>query len=110
MAIQRFERKAISPMNMYTDMALGGIVTRQEAAYLWDKSLTTIDGACLRGNLKYRKALTGGSILITVFSCVQLWGIPANMDLWECFMGGVETTTADVFATIAMEKGDVEHE
>lgn len=99
------KRSNISPMNVYSDMALGGVVTRQEAAYTWGKSLSAIDGACLRGKLKFRKALSGGTILISVKSLVDLWGIPTEMDLWECFIGPVEMNTYDAFECISGLKG-----
>lgn len=98
-------KSTISPMHMYNDMTLGGVVTRQEAAHLWGKSLSGIDSACLRGKLHFRKALSGGTILITVQSLVDLWGIPDEYTLWECFVGPVDMTTQDAFSVASRMKG-----
>ena len=85
----------VNPTNLYDDITLGGVVTRQEAAYLWGKSLSGIDSACLRGKINHRKSLSGGSVLITVSSLVLHWGLPVKMTLWDCFMGQVEMTAND---------------
>ena len=107
---ERGDNIEISPANTYTDIRLGGGVTRQEAAAIWGKSYQAIDRACLRNRLKYRKSLTGGTILITVSSLAELWGNPENMKLWDAFIGSADVTTWNAYEIHLDEKGQTGHD
>lgn len=58
----------------YANTLLGEVVTVPEACIIWSKARQTVDDAIKYRKLESRLAITGGTYLITVRSCVQLWG------------------------------------
>lgn len=94
----------VQPMNMFTDIGLSAVVTRHEAGLLWGKALTTIDFALLKGRIKGRKSLGGGTVLITVSSLAALYGPPIDLTLWECFVGPAEMTTQDALEVVSKKE------
>lgn len=92
-------RRKLSGSNVYREPLLGSVVTRSEAEALWGRATTTIDMQIARGNLEARKAVTGGTVLITVKSLVALWGLPGDFSVWECYDGTWALITVDLFGS-----------
>lgn len=72
------ERWMILSQMLFTDDALASVVTKSEAANLWDKAESTIEMQIAKGRLKARTSLSGGAVLITVASLTALWGKPVS--------------------------------
>lgn len=66
----------ISGLNVYHDPKLAQVITVAEACFLWHKSRSTLEHHLLRYKLDGRKALTGGSWLVTYESMEKLYGPP----------------------------------
>ena len=65
----------------FDDPALMCMVTLTEAAYMWNKSETAITNACLKRQISWRRAFTGGNILISYHSIVKHYGQPVKDEL-----------------------------
>lgn len=64
--------------HQYRAQLLGDVVTLSEAELLFKKHRSTIERAILKDKLETRKAITGGTILITIRSLIARWGEPDN--------------------------------
>lgn len=75
----------------FTDLRLADTVTIQEAALIWKRTEAAIRYHIKRGNVKFRKALSGGTYLITRQSLVERFGAPSDdilMNIWNAATGG----------------------
>lgn len=61
-----------------TSYCLVGVVSLPEAALLWHKNRKSVEMQVNKGRLEWRKAITGGTIFITVASLRRLWGEPSQ--------------------------------
>jgi hypothetical protein len=64
------------PDCQFVDRMLGMVITIQEACIFWGKSRRTVDWAILRDEVTARKSVTGGTWLLTYYSCMEKWGEP----------------------------------
>lgn len=60
----------------YQAECLGDVVTLQEASQMWEISESTLSSARLRLRIDGRKALSGGTILLSVRSLIIQYGEP----------------------------------
>lgn len=65
----------------YKDPVLASVITLTEASALWNVSTTYIRNMIREGNIEGRKAITGGTWLVTTSSCIVCLGMLQNHTL-----------------------------
>jgi len=72
--------------HQYKAKILGDVLTLPEAEIIFKKHRSTIERAILKRQIEARKAVTGGTVLITVRSLIARWGEPADDVLERMFI------------------------